>query len=123
MANVLRLTVGGALTGLIPDTLANVTTVISVSGDGLFVKMLTCPQSAEADVDLTGVTTPGVIFLKNTDAANYITFGPKSGGNMIGFGEVKAGERFPWRLTRTSPTLRWRAHTADCKVEVRLYPD
>lgn len=74
--------------------------------------------TSEADLDFGDLATPGVICLRNLDADNYVTYGPSSGGSMVGFLELPPGDVARLRLSRTGPTWRWIADTAPVKVQV-----
>jgi len=67
-----------------------------------------------------GASTQGFLILRNLDASNYITYGPKSSGAMVAFGRLKAGEVTILRL-EPSVVLRWQANTATVKVQTKLF--
>ena len=73
--------------------------------------------TAEEDVAFTDVGTLGWVWMKNLDATNYITFGPKSAGSMVVFGRLKPGESIVMRL-EPGITLRMLANTAACKLQI-----
>lgn len=75
--------------------------------------------TAEEDLTTGDISTLGFLFLKNTDVANYVTYGPKSAGVMVPFGRIKAGEVACVRL-EPGITLRWQANTAAVKVQILL---
>lgn len=77
-------------------------------------------SGAEEDLVTTDISMLGWCYLKNLDSTNYVTYGPKSGGVMVGFGRLKAGEEAWFRL-EPGVTLRWQANTAAVKVKVRVY--
>lgn len=76
--------------------------------------------TGEVDLDTTGITTLGYLYVKNLDTTNYITYGPKSAGVMVAFGRLKAGEA-AWLRLEPGITLRWAANTATVKVLAKLY--
>lgn len=78
--------------------------------------------TSEEDLSLGDVATPGVIAIRNLDATNYITFGPKSGGAMVALGKIEPGEVVLVRLA-SGVTLRWQANTAACKAQVLILAD
>ena len=78
--------------------------------------------TSEEDLTIANITTNGWLFLRNLDATNYITYGPKSGGAMVALGKLKAGEVACLRLY-PGVTLRWIADTAAVKVEWLLWGD
>ena len=75
--------------------------------------------TAEEDLVIGDVgSTGGWVFLQNLDAANYITYGPKSGGAMVAFGKILAGEFAAFRVvTGTSTPIRLQANTAACNLK------
>ena len=78
--------------------------------------------TAEADMTTTGLTTPSMLYLKNLDGTNYVTYGPKSGGAMILFGKLKPKDVHILRLG-ASVILRWLANSATCRVLAKCYDD
>lgn len=76
-------------------------------------------SGAEEDLAIGDVSTLGWLFMRNLDSANYVTYGPKSGGSMVAFGRIKAGEAIAIRL-EPGITLRAQANTAPVKVQVLL---
>lgn len=75
--------------------------------------------TSEEDLSVGDVSTPGILLLRNLDSTNYVDYGPKSGGSMVAFGRLKAGEVAQVRVG-SSVTLRWVANTASVKVQVLL---
>ena len=78
--------------------------------------------TSEEDLSVGDVGTVGWLFLRNLDSSNYVVFGPKSGGAMVAFGRLKAGEVAALRVS-SGVTLRWQANTAAVKVQVILLED
>lgn len=78
--------------------------------------------TSEENLSVGDVSVPGVLALRNLDSANYVTYGPTTGGSMYAFGKIKAGETQILRLS-TATTLRWIADTAPVKVQVLLLND
>lgn len=78
--------------------------------------------TSEEDFPVGDVTVLGWLYLKNLDSTNYVTYGPKSGGAMVAFGRLEAGES---ALLRLEPgiTIRGLANTAACKVKMLLLQD
>ena len=72
--------------------------------------------TAETDLTFVGITTPGWLIIKNLDATNYITWGPKSAGAMILCGKIMATEFAIFRLG-AAVTIRMLANTATVKVQ------
>jgi hypothetical protein len=77
--------------------------------------------TSEEDFDTgdVGIANAGILMMRNLDTTNYVTYGPKSGGVMVAFGRIKAGEPAAFRL-EPSITMRWIANTAAVKVQVWL---
>jgi hypothetical protein len=72
----------------------------------------------EQDIDLSALTTLGIVRIVNLDTTNYVTWGPKDGsGNMLPIGRLKPGEPALFRL-EPGITLRMIANTAACKVQI-----
>jgi len=76
--------------------------------------------TAEEDLNLGDLATPGLFAIKNLTVApstTYVRYGPKSGGSMIPFGKLKAGQTHLVYLA-TGVTVRMRAYGAQSKVQV-----
>jgi hypothetical protein len=71
--------------------------------------------TSEEDVDFTDLTQEGYVMIHNTDSTNYVTIGPKDGGNMVAFIKLNAGEFCVFRIVPTA-VLRCAANTAACEV-------
>lgn len=78
--------------------------------------------TSEEDLSVGDVATNGWLFLRNLDSANYVIYGPKSGGSMIAFGRIRSGEVAAFRVS-AGVTLRWQANTAAVKVQVLFLED
>ena len=78
--------------------------------------------ASEEDLTIANISTLGWLFLRNLDATNFVTYGPKSGGAMVLLGKLKAGEVAVLRLA-PGITFRWIADTAPVKVEWLLWGD
>lgn len=68
------------------------------------------------------VATLGYCYLRNLDATNAVEYGPDSGGAMISFGKLKAGEVAILRLT-PGITVRAQAENSAVKLDVRVFED
>lgn len=79
--------------------------------------------TAGTDVDLSELTTPGLINIKNLDTTNFLEFGIWDGATFHELGEVQAGEDYTFRLSRnfTSTSLRLKADTAAVKAVVSCF--
>jgi len=78
--------------------------------------------TSEEDIDLGDISVAGYCFLRNTDAMNFVTYGPKSGGSMVDFGKLKPGEPAFLRLA-PSLIIRAQADTAAVKLDVKVWED
>ena len=95
-------------------------------------------STAGEDVDLTGLTVPGLCRLQNQDPTNYVTYGiwDPEGNTFYPLGELLSGESYVLRLSRdieeefgtgggtTGPNtnrLRIKADTAACVVLVEVF--
>jgi hypothetical protein len=123
MANELKVTLGMTYeNGKLKDTIASETINVTQTTQGFEGKVVIVGNSAEEDLALGDIATNGFIYLKNLDTTNYVTYGPKSGGVMVGFGKLKAGEATILRMN-TGVTLRWQANAANVKVLVKAYEE
>lgn len=84
---------------------------------------------AEEDISLADLTTPGYVYIKNLGETGTgtnlpkITYGPKSGGNLIPFGELQVGEEACFRLTSTSPTFTIKSDSDSTGVQIYILED
>lgn len=122
MSNTLSINVSVTATlGGFRDTFSPGAITVVPSTVGAHCPIVTVGTSEEdLDVGDVGASTQGYIVLQNLDAANYVTYGPKSGGAMVAMGRIKAGEVAILRL-EPSAVLRWAANTAPVKVSARIY--
>lgn len=119
MANELKVNVGATLTnGSLKETFAPGTQSITQTTQGSHAPTVSVGTSEE-DLSVGDVGTLGWLFLTNLDSTNYVTYGPKSGGSMVAFGRIRAGESVALRL-EPGITLRLQANTGACKVKVIL---
>ncbi len=79
-------------------------------------------STSEADLSEADIATNGMMYLKNLDAAITIHYGPKSGGVMINFASLKAGE-FAWFRLRSGVTVRAVAASGTPKLHYIIYND
>jgi len=82
----------------------------------------TVSHTAESDMPVGAVATPGWLYLHNLDLTNFVKYGPKSAGSMVEFGRMKPGE-IAWLRLAPGATLRWIADTGNCQVLHKLYND
>lgn len=122
MADEIKITLGITyVNGNLKDTVQSETISIDQATKGFHAPVVSVGTSEE-DLSLgdLATTTANILYMKNLDAANYVKIGPKSGGSMVEFMRVLAGEAACFRLG-ASVTLRWAADTAACKVLVKAY--
>lgn len=72
--------------------------------------------TSEENLDVGDVTTPGLIYLRNTDGTNFISYGTVT--TDLGF-VLLPGEQNLVRL-KSGETLIVQADTAECKLEIGL---
>lgn len=72
--------------------------------------------TSDTVIVLTGVTTPRMISIKNTDATNYIDIGPTVAGAIAPMIRLLPGEVCVMPL-KPSVVLRGQAHTATVTIE------
>ena len=77
-------------------------------------------SGAEEDLTVGDVATPGWVVMRNLDATNYVTYGPKSGGVMVEAIRLSPGESHTFK---SAPSVTWRAiaDTASCRVLVKVW--
>lgn len=91
----------------------------AIGGDGAIVEIGT----SEEDIDLSEITTLGWCYMRNLDTTNYVEWGKKDGsGNMQAIGRLEAGEPALFRMN-PGVTLRMKANTAACKVQIIVLED
>lgn len=95
---------------------------VDQAGDGGFGATLSIGTSEEA-ITFTDVGTYGILCMQNLDDTNFVTYGPTSGGAMVVMGRLNPGGE-P-QILRLEPgiTLRMKADTAACDVELLLLED
>lgn len=65
----------------------------------------------------------GHVKFTNQDSTNYIDIGPESGGAIVPFIRLKAGESSEWARVKPSITIRTQANTASVKLRVQMLRD
>lgn len=122
MAGTLRVTVGAELTnGYAKDSFQPGQITVTQDAIGGVHSIVTIGTSEEA-ITTTDVSTLGWCFMRNLDTANYVEWGPESGGSMVAVGRMEFGEVVACRL-KPGITLRAQANTAACKVEIWIAQD
>lgn len=103
-----RLDIGGQL--LIDQNAAG--------ADGGIVAVAT----AATTISFARLATPGVCFLLNLDATNFVEYGPDNAGSLVKLGKLKPGEFAVFRLA-AEVTLKAIADTAGCNVLAKCWND
>lgn len=80
---------------------------------------------ATSDTSLTALlpntdNAEGLLYIKNLDQTNYVTFGPDSGGSIVPMVRLNPGKVALIPLYPTV-TLRAQANTGACICDIRLY--
>ena len=88
---------------------------------GAHSTVVTVGFAAEEDMPEGDVGVLGYLYLKNLDAANYVTYGPKD-TTMTSFGRIEAGEEV-WLRLEPGITLRWQANVGNVQVQMKLFED
>jgi hypothetical protein len=73
--------------------------------------------TSEEAIPAGDVATLGWVIIQNLDGANYVDYGPDSGGSMVGFGRLEAGETQAFRL---KPGITWKAQADTAPVKVKM---
>lgn len=122
MANELGFVFSSTLVhGSCKDSTPTETHQVSQSATGLQCRTVSVTTS-EGDIAFADISTFGYAYLRNLDATNFITYGPKSSGSMVAFGKLKPGEA-AWVRLFPGITLRAIADTGTCKLFVKVMED
>jgi hypothetical protein len=120
MSAEIKMTVGLTVTkGFFYDTVKQETLSIDQTTQGGQLAVVSV-GTAEEDLAYGDVVTPALVYLKNLDTTNFVTYGPKSAGNMILFGKILPGEVAILRLG-AAVVFRWKADTGAVKVLAKVY--
>ncbi len=123
MANEISLLISASVAnGNFTDTFKPPSVKIDQSTDGRGGNTQTIGTSEEV-IDFGGIVSEGMIFLRNLDDTNFVTYGPESAAAMVGGCKIKpGGEPAAFRLT---PGSVWRAQadTAPVKLDVTVWED
>src|SRR5580765_4270546 len=121
MANEIRLTVQLQVKNGEFDDVFQFSDTLDQAAIGEGGGVVLVSHTAATTISVGSVTTMGWCTLKNLDPTNYVTYGPDSSG-LVPFGRMKPGEPATFRL-EPGITIKMLAHTADCKVQVKVYQD
>ncbi len=111
-----NLTFKSSKSGLRSDHI--ITKSIDQTTAGVVQRLQTVPTS-DTVVTLTGITTPKVIVIENTDATNYIDIGATVTGAIAPLARLQPGEwvSFP---AYPSVVVRAQAHTASVVIKITI---
>lgn len=73
--------------------------------------------TSEEVISFGDITTLGYVAFRNLSSSNFVTIGPESGGAMVGFMRLEAGEVGVLRL-EPGITVRAQADTATVNLEM-----
>lgn len=108
--------------GAFVESFAPATDRIDQSAIGMEAGVQTIGTSEEVVTVTSDVATLGVAAFQNLDATNYVEIGPESGGAMVGFIRLEAGESATMRL-KPGITIRAQANTAAVKLKKWILND
>lgn len=92
-----------------------------MAGDGGGAPGFVEVGTSEEDIDLSEITTLGWCFMRNLDSTNFVEWGKKDGSNnMQAIGRMGPGEPALFRLNQ-GVTLRMKADTAACNVQILVW--
>jgi hypothetical protein len=74
--------------------------------------------AADTVISFGSLVTPRWIMFRNLDPSNYVQIGPESGGAMVPMIRLQAGEVSQPIPLEPGIVLRWKSHTAICKVKM-----
>lgn len=121
MADELKYSLSVALTnGDLKVSYASGQVGVDQATKGAYSNVQVVGTSEEAIATGADLTAFGYCLLVNLDATNYVEFGPDSGGSggtMVAFGKLKAGEHAWLRLT-PGITIKAQANTAAVRLLV-----
>jgi len=119
MANEIRVTFNAQLqTGVLDDRLNPSSLQVDQLASGAYRSLISV-GTAEEVVGVGEITSPGWAFIQNTDATNFVTYGPDSTG-MIAVGKLLPGE-FAFLRLEPAVTLKIKADTAACDVVISIW--
>lgn len=98
----------------------SVNATLDQAGQGSHKPTVIVGTTAEQDLGMGDLVTPGVLAIKNLTVApstTFVRYGPKSGGSMVPFGKLKPGQTHLIYLA-TGVTVTLRAYGAQTKIQV-----
>lgn len=75
-----------------------------------------------AAISLTGLTTYGLVKIKNLSSSHFVTYGVYVSSTYYPLLRLKPGEYYVWRM-EPSVTPYMQADTASCDVQIEAYND
>lgn len=87
---------------------------------GQYAPVVLVGSGAEEDLLTGDIGTLGTLVMTNLDNTNFVVWGPKSSGVMVPMGRLAPGGEPAFFRMQPGVTLRWKADTADCQVQVKL---
>lgn len=126
MANEITLSLSGSVTnGQYADTIPSQTCKITQTTLGAETGVRIVPTTAQA-IPLGSVTTPGISYFKNLDPTNFVDIGVFVSGTfypLIRLAPVATGSNGEFAALRIDPgvTPYWKADTATCNVQMKVY--
>lgn len=97
------------------------TKTITQTGQGVHATTWNVGTSEEA-MPTGEISTLGRFYLTNLDTTNYVDIGVDSGGSMVGCIRLMPGEEHEFR-SKPGATWKGQAHTAACKVDIKICED
>ena len=83
--------------------------------------MVTVTTTASA-ISLTGLTTYGLVKVKNLSSSNYVTYGVYVSSVFYPLIRIKPDEHYVWRM-EPGVTPYMQANVASCDVQIEAYND
>lgn len=74
--------------------------------------------TAAQELDLSQVTAPGVCYVRNSDATNFVTLGTLVDSNYVPFLKLLPGEAWPFRAA--GATIAAKADTAAVRLDIYI---
>jgi len=129
MANEIQMTAGLSVTNgtLQFNSLPKTVAITQTTKNGPSPGAVTVSTSGTT-VSLASLTTPGVCWLFNNDATNYVRYGLYISSTFYPFGKLKPGEGAVFRLSddiltanTAAAVFRMQANSASCVVQVQAF--
>ncbi len=125
MANEIKVTVGVTATkGYLKESFQPGAVGMDMAAAGAHRPLVSVGTAAYEAVPFGDVSSPRIVYGRNTDTTNYVTIGMATGTTSTGvtpFGKIRAGDPFcvpP--STNVDGLLKWKANTAAVLVDLRV---